>query len=81
MRACGDERMTLTRGEEVKVESIRKIALKMHNGIVRRLGNTRYMIKRNLISLRKFEKRGCAIKTYGDKILREAKGNMTVLED
>ena len=45
MRACGDERMTLTWGEEIKIESIRKIALKMHNGIVRRLGNSRYMIK------------------------------------
>lgn len=56
--------MTLLSGEEVVIETIGKVHLKMHNGLVRKLRDMRYMSKmmRNFISLRRLEKIGCTMK-------------------
>ena len=63
--ACEDEMVTLPSGEKVVIETIGKVHLKMHNGLVRKLRDMRYMPKmmRNLISLRRLEKIGCTMKT------------------
>ena len=56
--ACEHEKVTLPSGEEVVIETIREVHLKMHNGLVRKLRGVRYIpkMRRNLILLRRLEK-------------------------
>lgn len=63
--ACEHERVALPSGEEVVVEAIGEVHLRMHNAIVRKLRGVRYIPKmmRNIISLRRLEKIGYTMKT------------------
>ena len=63
--ACEHERVTLSSGEEVVIEAIGEVHLRMQNGLVRKLRDMRYILKmtRNLITLKRLEKIGYTIKT------------------
>ena len=74
--ACEHETVTLLSGEEVVIEAIGEVHLKMHNGLVRKLRELRYIPKmmRNLISLGRLEKTGYTMKNQSDGVLKVAKG-------
>ena len=80
--ACEHERVPLPSGEEVVIEAIGEVHLRMHNGIERKLRGVRYIPKmmRNLISLRKLEKIEYSMKTQSDRVLKVAKGCLVHLK-
>ena len=71
---CEHERVTLPSSEEIVIEAISEVHLRMHNRIVRKLKGVRYIPKmmRNLISLRRLEKIGYTMKTQSDGVLKVA---------
>ena len=85
--ACEHERVILLSGEEVVIEAIGEVHLKMHKGLVRKLSSVRYIPKmmRNLISLRRLEKIEYTMKTQSDRVLKVANGCLVhqkgVMED
>ena len=68
--------MTLPSGEEVMIEAIDEVHLRMQNGIMRKFRAVRYISKmmENLISLRRLEKIGYTMMTQGDGVLKVANG-------
>ena len=73
--ACDHERVTLTRGEEVVIEDIREVHLRIQNGLLRKLRDVRYIPKvmRNLISLKRLEKIWYTMKTQSDEVVTVSK--------
>ena len=80
--ACEHKRVTLPSGEEVVIEAIGEVHLRMHNDIMRKLRGVRYIPKmmRNQISLRRLEKIGYTMKTQSDGVLKVAKGCLVNLK-
>ena len=80
--ACEHERVTLPSDEEVVVEAIGEVHLRMHNGNMRKLSSVRYIpkIMRNLISLRRLEKIGYTMMIQSDRVLKVAKGCLVHLK-
>ena len=80
--ACEHKRVTLPSGEEVVIEAIGEVHLRMHNDIMRKLRGVRYIPKmmRNQISLRRLEKIGYTMKTQSDGVLKVAKGCLVHLK-
>ena len=69
--ACEHERVALPRDEESVIEAIEEVHLMIHNGLVRKLRDARYIPKmmRNLISLRILEKIIYTMKTQCEGVL------------
>ena len=63
-----------------KVEGIGEIVIVTHDGVKRKLGDVRYVLKleRNLISLGRLESKGCTFKA-SDGLLKVIKGSMVLM--
>ena len=66
--------------ERVKVEGIGEVDIVIHDGVKRRPGGVRYVLKleRNLISLGRLESKGCTFKA-SDGLLKVIKGSMVLM--
>ena len=63
-----------------KVEGIGEIVIVTHDGVKRKLGDVRYVLKleRNLISLGRLESKGCTFKA-SDGLLKVIKASMELM--
>ena len=77
---CDGGFVTLPNDERVKVEGIGEVVFVTHDGVKRRLGGLRYVLKleRNLISLGRLESKGCTFKASRG-LLKVIKGSMVLM--